>query len=74
MGKKDQEKNACIYHRLSKLIYVPFTWTQDDQHIWRQMAHLGMSSSSSAFDSASACSDCRVLPISTGLSDDIDPH
>lgn len=31
------EQNACIYHRLPKLIYVPLIWDKEDQTIWRDM-------------------------------------
>ena len=41
----DQEANACIYHRLPKLIYVPFAWGDEDQNIWREMKHQGTSTS-----------------------------
>lgn len=43
--KREEElaQNACIYHRLPKLLYYPAPWGEEDVKIWREMAHIGMS-------------------------------
>ena len=30
-----------MFHRLPKLIYVPFVWGEEDKAVWRAMKHSG---------------------------------
>ncbi|KAL9003405.1 MAG: hypothetical protein Q9180_009907, partial [Flavoplaca navasiana] len=38
--KEELAENACIYHRLPKLLYYPAPWGEEDVKIWMGMAHI----------------------------------
>ncbi|KAL8809434.1 MAG: hypothetical protein Q9200_003425 [Gallowayella weberi] len=38
-NNKELTENACIYHRLPKLLYYPMPWDEEECNLWRAMAH-----------------------------------